>query len=148
MPKLDLSEYRSKIAIVFLTIHKTLTHKLFHSPRSFCIVTTCVGGHTNNGKTIIFYELDYHYCHYYDLWQPRTRGSFRAFVSILVSEDYPGTGGRFWWRIWFYRHEVSNSCQGMVSICRHKHFVDMKILYLQQDVRRTKSLTVILGKCS
>ena len=30
----------------------------------------------------------------------------------------------------------------MVSIYRHKHFVDMKILYLQQDVGQDRPLTV------
>ena len=36
----------------------------------------------------------------------------------------------------------------MVSIFRHKHFVDMTILYLPQDVLKTRPLTVILGQCS
>ena len=35
----------TEVKFVFLTTHKTVTHKLFHSPRSyFCIVTACAGG--------------------------------------------------------------------------------------------------------
>ena len=59
----------TEVKFFFLTTHKTVTYKLFDSPRSyFCIVTACAGWWPlDNGKTIIFYELDYHYCHYYDL---------------------------------------------------------------------------------
>ena len=53
--KNDFREYRSKISFVFLTTHKTVTHKLFHSPRStFCIVTACAGGLTTTGRPSSF----------------------------------------------------------------------------------------------
>ena len=38
-----------------MTTHKTVTHKLFHSPRSsFCIVKACAGGHTTTGRPSSF----------------------------------------------------------------------------------------------
>ena len=45
----------SLITFVFLTTDKTITHKLFHSPRSsFCVVTACAGGHTTTGRPSFF----------------------------------------------------------------------------------------------
>ena len=42
---------KTEVKFVFLTTHKTVTHKPFHSPRSyFCIVTACAGGHTTTGR--------------------------------------------------------------------------------------------------
>ena len=52
MPKLGerMTLGNTEVKFVFLTTHKTITHKLFYSPRSFCIVTACAGGHTTMGR--------------------------------------------------------------------------------------------------
>ena len=57
MPKLGegMTLGNTEVKFVFLTTHKTVTHKLFHSPRSsFCIVTACAGGHKTTGRPSSF----------------------------------------------------------------------------------------------
>ena len=50
-----ISFFSRREATIFLTTHKPVTHKLFHSPRSsFCIVTACAGGHTTTGRPSSF----------------------------------------------------------------------------------------------
>ena len=45
----------TEVKFVVMTTHKTVTHKLFHSPRSyFCIVTACAGGHTTTVRPSSF----------------------------------------------------------------------------------------------
>ena len=45
----------TEVKLFFLTTHKTVTHKLFHSPRSyFCIVMACAGGHSITGRPSSF----------------------------------------------------------------------------------------------
>ena len=45
----------TEVKFFFLTTHKTVTHKLFHSPRSYvCIVTACAGGHSTMGRPSSF----------------------------------------------------------------------------------------------
>ena len=44
----------TEVKFVFLTTHKTVTHKPFHSPRSFCIVTARAGGHTTTERPSSF----------------------------------------------------------------------------------------------
>ena len=58
--------------------------------------------------------------------------SIKSSATLMVPVNLlPWYGGRFWGRIWIYRHEISNGCHGMVSIYRHKHtifqsFVDVE----------------------
>ena len=54
-------------------------------------------------------------------------------VSEPLSQKTTLVQGSLLIKILFYRHDASNGCQDIVSIYRYKHFVDMKILYLQQD---------------
>ena len=57
MPKQDegITLGNTEVQFVFLTTNKTVTHKLFHSPRSyFCIITACAGGHTRTGRPSSF----------------------------------------------------------------------------------------------
>ena len=57
MPKLGegMTLTNTEVNFVFLTTHKTVTHKLFHSPRSsFCIVTACADVHTTTGRPSTF----------------------------------------------------------------------------------------------
>ena len=57
MPKQgeEMTLANTEAKFVFLTTHKTVTHKLFHSPRSyFCTVTACAGDHTTMGSPSSF----------------------------------------------------------------------------------------------
>ena len=82
---------------VFLTTHKTVTHKLFDSPRSyFCIVTACAGGHTTTGRLssftnwiiiiLIIMICDPYFFWYAEAWKIATRFwlQVRSQVSFLV----------------------------------------------------------------
>ena len=45
----------TEVKFVFLTTHKTVTHKLFHLLiSSFCIITARAGGHTTMGRPSSF----------------------------------------------------------------------------------------------
>ena len=45
----------TEVKFFFFTTHETVTHKLFHPPRSyFCIVTACAGGLSTTGKPSSF----------------------------------------------------------------------------------------------
>ena len=43
--------------------------------------------------------------------------------SLSQETSYPGTEGYLLWRVRFYRDEVSNGFQRMVSIYRNEHFI-------------------------